>query len=468
MKNLRKSILFMILALIISVIPSKIVMAEVVPYKYVDGVKCINIVEVVKLKGEKVVKKENEGWGKGYELTLNGKLIEIYEDAPYMFVDKKMVSFMYEVVSEDGANSYYPVLENPIKDGQGFLIPMYTVENKLGIKGSEKGVDIDELKNPSKPEPEDKPNVKPTPETKPENQGPKEWPKLVIKPSGINPNNGTKLNQTRLQLNVGKSYTLKLNKPNKKVIWTSDDPRIAKVSSSGVVTGVSNGTTAIRAKVDGYVYACNVLVEGPNLNYNEISVYEGSMSRLYLSDNNSIKGKYSIDNKSIANIDYIGTLDTKEQYIDIKANKVGTTKLTVKVGNTTLTCNIKVIKKNNDLKIAGDKIRKAAKEYGLEVKSPNHIEYYPEYHPAYDYASWISLYDDSVAFVIPSSGTGNEAHLGLIKEFICTVMPEEGEILFKCLFQDILTSRSIVLQDKTVKIHEWGGNRFLEIINRVW
>lgn len=470
MKNrLRKSIIFMILVLVISVIPSKIVSAETLPYKYVDGVKCINIVEVVKLKGEKVVKKENEVWGKGYILTLNNNIIEIYEEAPYMFVDGKMVSFIYEVVSGNGLNSYYPVLQNPIKDGEGLLIPMYTAEHKLGIKGTDKGVDIDELKNPSQSKPNDKPNVNPRPEPLPDHDtGYKKWPELVIKPSLLNPNNGIKLNNTRVELNTGKSYALKINNPKKKVIWTSDDPKIAKVSSNGVVTGVSNGTTAIRAKVDGYEYGCFVLVTGPNLSYKEISIYEGADSRLYLHNNNSVKGKWSIDNKSVANIDYIGTLDNGSQYIDIKAKKVGTTKLTVEVGNITLTCDIKIIKKNNDLKIAGDKIRKSAEEYGLMVKSSNHIEYYPEYHPDYDYASWITLYDDFVGFIIPSSGTGNEAYLGILKEFICTVMPENGEQLFDWLTEDILTSRNLVLENKTVKIHEWGRNRFLEITNKVW
>lgn len=466
---LKKGIIFIVLALIISVIPSKIVMAEVVPYKYVDGVKCINIVEVVKLKGEKVTKKDHEVWGKGYELTLNGKLIQIYEGAPYMFVDNNMVSFMYETISEDGSSNYYPVLQNPIKHGEGILIPMYTAENKLGIKGTDKGVDIDELKNSSQSKPNDKPNVNPNPEPLPDhNTGYKKWPELVIKPSLTNPNNGIRLNKTRLELKVGKNYTLKINKPNKKVIWSTDDPKIATVSSNGVVTGVSNGITAIRAKVDSYVYTCNILVDGPNLSYNEICVYEGKDTRLYLHNNNLIKGKYSTDNKSVANVEYIGTLDNGEQYIDIKAKKAGTAKLTVRVGNTTLTCNIKVIKKNNDLKVAGDKIRKSAKEYGLVLKSPNHIEYYPEHYSEYDYSSWITLYDDFVGFVIPSSGTGNEAYLGILKEFICTVMPENGEQLFGWLVEDILTSRSVVLEDKTVKIHEFGRNRFLEITNKVW
>lgn len=272
-----------------------------------------------------------------------------------------------------------------------------------------------------------------------------------------------KLNTTRVEIQIGKSKVIKINDSKKKVTWKSANKKIATVSKKGTVTGVSYGEVAIEAKVDGKSYYCKVVVRGPHLSYSDVSVYLGEDIRLALQDNNEVKGTWTSSNPSVAVIEYITDLDSGAQYADIKIKKVGTTTITVKVGKLNLKCKIKVIKKDNDLKNASKQIRKLAKKYDLIINTPHQIEF-----PGYDYSTWVALYDDSIGFVIPSYGTGDETFVPLMKEFIDIVMPESGDKIYNWLFDDMLSSRQLVLEDKTVYIFEYGAERFVEITNKVW
>lgn len=274
-------------------------------------------------------------------------------------------------------------------------------------------------------------------------------------------NTGIKLNTKELVLEIGKSKTLKVNNTKKKVTWKSTNPKIATVSKKGTVKGVTNGSVVIKAIVDGKTYECFVKVKGPNLSYSEVCVYVGEESRISLKDSNGEKVKWTISDSSVAAIDYVG--DHGARYVDIEVKKVGTTTLNVKVGNINLTCNIKVIKKNNDLKKAAKKIRNLAKDYNLIIDSENQVEFYRESH-----CPWVALYDDYIGFVIPSYGTGEEDYLPILKEFIETTMPENGEKLYNWLIEDTLTTRQMVLEDKTVEVFEDRFYRVLTISNRAW
>lgn len=77
---------------------------------------------------------------------------------------------------------------------------------------------------------------------------------------------GVKLNKTSLSLDVGGTSTLTAtispSGANNSVIWSSSDPSVATVSSTGKVTAVKAGTTTIIAKTasGGYTAACTVTV----------------------------------------------------------------------------------------------------------------------------------------------------------------------------------------------------------------
>lgn len=79
---------------------------------------------------------------------------------------------------------------------------------------------------------------------------------------------GVELNKYSATLNKGGTLTLKANvipsnATNKKITWSSSDPKVAKVSSSGKVTAVGKGTCQIKAKsADGNCIAsCKITVK---------------------------------------------------------------------------------------------------------------------------------------------------------------------------------------------------------------
>lgn len=63
-----------------------------------------------------------------------------------------------------------------------------------------------------------------------------------------------------MSLSVGKTYSLKLKKAKGKIIWSSANKKIAKVSKKGKITAVSVGKTTIKAKNQKKIYKCRIKV----------------------------------------------------------------------------------------------------------------------------------------------------------------------------------------------------------------
>lgn len=72
-----------------------------------------------------------------------------------------------------------------------------------------------------------------------------------------------KISKTKLSVNVGKKYTLKVKNTKKKVKWSSSKKSVATVSAKGVVTAKKKGTATITAKVGNKKYTCKVTVKQP-------------------------------------------------------------------------------------------------------------------------------------------------------------------------------------------------------------
>lgn len=71
----------------------------------------------------------------------------------------------------------------------------------------------------------------------------------------LKPVDSITLDKTEFDVGKGRTYTIACNvgpedASNPKVVWTSADPAIAKVSSKGVVTGVGTGSTTITCTAD--------------------------------------------------------------------------------------------------------------------------------------------------------------------------------------------------------------------------
>lgn len=96
---------------------------------------------------------------------------------------------------------------------------------------------------------------------------------LSLVPIQVDAAKKVKLNKSKLSLNVGKSYTLKLKNNKRKVKWSSSKKKIATVTKKGKVTAKKTGNCNITAKVGKKKYVCKVTVKNkksivPNTNNN--------------------------------------------------------------------------------------------------------------------------------------------------------------------------------------------------------
>ena len=86
-------------------------------------------------------------------------------------------------------------------------------------------------------------------------------------------------------IEAGKSSIIKTkiypsNATNKNIVWQVEDPTIAKVNSSGVVTGVKGGSTVVTATNGNAISSVSVIVsdvkvEKIELNYKQVGLYAG-------------------------------------------------------------------------------------------------------------------------------------------------------------------------------------------------
>ncbi len=83
------------------------------------------------------------------------------------------------------------------------------------------------------------------------------------------------LSNTSKNMYVGKTFTLKLNGVSaSKVTFSSSKTSVCKVSSKGVVSGVSAGSATIYAKYNGVTYSCAVTVLASNSSSSTTKYYQ--------------------------------------------------------------------------------------------------------------------------------------------------------------------------------------------------
>ncbi len=129
------------------------------------------------------------------------------------------------------------------------------------------------------------------------------------------------LNKTKLTLTVGEKATLKVKGTTAKVKWTSKKPKVAVVSTKGVVKAKAAGKTIITAKVEKKTLKCSVSVKAAplSINWNSDSVNAESI-RQYVKTvtDSSNKSSYIPVEDRIAVFDMDGTLmcETYPTYYD--------------------------------------------------------------------------------------------------------------------------------------------------------
>ncbi len=187
----------------------------------------------------------------------------------------------------------------------------------------------------------------------------------------IKPVSGVKLNKKSTSINVGKTEKIVAtvspsDASDKGVTWTSSNTSIATVSSSGTVTGKSNGTATITVKTkDGAKTATvSVKVVTPTVSVTGVSVSKTSTTltigkteqitatvKPSTATNKSVV--WSTSNDSIASVDQTGLITAKGE---------GTAKVTVKTNDGAKTATVTV--KVNPIAVSGVTLNK--KSFSLE------------------------------------------------------------------------------------------------------
>ena len=130
------------------------------------------------------------------------------------------------------------------------------------------------------------------------------------------------LNAKKATVYVGKSCQLRLGGTTRKIKWSSNRTAIAKVSSTGVVTGKKAGTAVITAAVGPRKYNCTVtvkkakaksrLVTKVSLNTGKVTIKKGGETGLKATvapSNATNKGiKWSSSNTKVATVSSTGTV----------------------------------------------------------------------------------------------------------------------------------------------------------------
>lgn len=114
------------------------------------------------------------------------------------------------------------------------------------------------------------------------------------------------ISKTSKTVNVGQSYTIKINDYSGKVSWSTSNKKVATVSSKGVVKGVASGSAVITAKLgSGAIFTCKIKVTKASISPSKASVFIGSGKQLTLK-NAAETVKWSSGNTKIVKVNSKG------------------------------------------------------------------------------------------------------------------------------------------------------------------
>ncbi len=106
---------------------------------------------------------------------------------------------------------------------------------------------------------------------------------LTIAFTGCKKNDKMFLNYHEITVNVDYTKQLKVvNVGEREVEWVALDTAIATVTKNGLVKGISNGQTKVRATVDGITFECVVKVTLSNVSVPELKLNENTSNGDYI------------------------------------------------------------------------------------------------------------------------------------------------------------------------------------------
>lgn len=156
-------------------------------------------------------------------------------------------------------------------------------------------------------------------------------------------------NQTKsLILVKGQKTTIK---SPVKMTYSSSNPKVASVSSKGLITAKAKGSAVITGKYKKAKWTYKVTVEQPKLNPASLTLTEGQTCQLKIFGTTR-KAKWYSSNKSIATVSKTGK---------VTAKKSGTTFITAKINGVSYKCKLTVKAKTQNtvwLSATGNKYHK--------------------------------------------------------------------------------------------------------------
>ena len=175
------------------------------------------------------------------------------------------------------------------------------------------------------------------------------------------------ISQSSAEIEIGK--TLQLNATvspstatRKDITWSSSKSSVASVSSSGLVTAVSEGTTTITAAADGKKGECTVSVVKKAIAVSEVKLDKTELT-LYVGDEETLTASVLPEDATDKTITWTSS-DKSIASVEsgkVKAVGKGTAKITASAGGKSASCNIEVLRP-----VSGISLNKTTLELPLE------------------------------------------------------------------------------------------------------
>ena len=153
-----------------------------------------------------------------------------------------------------------------------------------------------------------------------------------------------KLNSSSKTIYVGSSATVKatVTGSNKKATWKIQNSKVATIKASGnsvTITAKNKGTTYLTATVEKTTVKCKITVNNVVITLNTTKI------EMYNDESNIITATVKGSNKSVSWISSnssVATLKATGNTVNVIAKKSGKAKISAKLENTTVTCNVYV------------------------------------------------------------------------------------------------------------------------------
>jgi hypothetical protein len=190
-----------------------------------------------------------------------------------------------------------------------------------------------------------------------------------------------KLNKSTLSINVGKTYTLKLQNASGTIKWTSSDKSVVTVSK-GKIMAKKAGKANVTATYKGKSYKCAVTVKDKTVKvYLQALNFDNSMED-YI---NNIKNE---------NPDYLNVKQYNDEYVEItmyNETRLSELKYYTKLFNDSIN---EVFKEyNQDIKISSDKLYKNVKVYTDSKAHEFSADYFSITLGTYIFADYIQAFN---------------------------------------------------------------------------